>query len=184
MARREITGRKPGIIADLIKPREGDEEADGDEKDRKQQGHRHLAVMTAVAVARSGENQRRQAAADNDVDPQESADRRKIDLIESDAEGDGGRNSRRVRAPPTPCLALSIRQFCQAHSISEDFFYKLKRQGEAPRLMKVGARTLISMEAAAEWRRDREAATTMLVMDQDHATPKSNYQIEDPAETA
>ena len=58
----------------------------------------------------------------------------------------------------TPALALSIRQFCKAHSISEDFFYKLKRQGQAPRLMKVGARTLISMEAAADWRHAREAA--------------------------
>ncbi len=55
-----------------------------------------------------------------------------------------------------PRLALSIQQFCQAHSISEDFFYKLKRQGEAPRLMKVGTRTLISLEAAAEWRLQHE----------------------------
>ena len=61
------------------------------------------------------------------------------------------------RAPPLR-LALSIPEFCEAFSISEDFFYKLKRQGKAPRQMKVGARTLISMEAAAEWRREREAA--------------------------
>ena len=33
------------------------------------------------------------------------------------------------------------------------FFYKLKKQGEGPREMKVGARTLITLEAAAEWRR-------------------------------
>jgi predicted DNA-binding transcriptional regulator AlpA len=61
---------------------------------------------------------------------------------------------------PTPHLALSIQQFCKAHSISEDFFYKLKRQGQAPRLMRVGSRTLISIESAAEWRREREAAST------------------------
>ena len=60
---------------------------------------------------------------------------------------------------PAPTLALSIRQFCKAYNISEDFFYKLKRQGQAPRLMKVGARTLISMEAADEWRIEREGAT-------------------------
>jgi predicted DNA-binding transcriptional regulator AlpA len=60
-----------------------------------------------------------------------------------------------------PWLALSIAQFCKAHAISEDFFYKLMRQGEAPRLMKVGARTLISIEAAAEWRRAREQATAI-----------------------
>ena len=59
--------------------------------------------------------------------------------------------------PPTPRLALSIPEFCEAHGISEGFFYKLKKQGEGPREMKVGARTLISLEAAAEWRRARES---------------------------
>ena len=31
--------------------------------------------------------------------------------------------------PPTPRLALSIPEFCEAHGISEGFFYKLKKQG-------------------------------------------------------
>ena len=62
-------------------------------------------------------------------------------------------------APPTPRLALSIAEFCEAHGISEGFFYKLKKQGEGPREMKVGARTLITFESAAEWRRERENAT-------------------------
>ena len=57
---------------------------------------------------------------------------------------------------PTPRLALSIPEFCEAHGISEGFFYKLKKQGEGPREMKVGARTLITFESAAEWRRARE----------------------------
>jgi hypothetical protein len=70
-----------------------------------------------------------------------------------------GRNLK-VDEPPPPTLALSIQQFCQAHSISEDFYYKLKRQGAGPREMRVGSRTLISIEAAAEWRRAREAAAT------------------------
>ena len=51
-----------------------------------------------------------------------------------------------VSRPPTPRLALSIREFCRAHGISEGFFYKLKKQGEGPREMKVGARTLITLE--------------------------------------
>lgn len=57
---------------------------------------------------------------------------------------------------PTLRLALSIREFCEAHGISEGFFYKLKKQGEGPREMKIGARTLITFEAAAKWRRARE----------------------------
>ena len=58
--------------------------------------------------------------------------------------------------PPTPRLALSIPEFCEAHGISEGFFYKLKKQGEGPREMKVGARTLITFESPAEWRSARE----------------------------
>ena len=58
--------------------------------------------------------------------------------------------------PQTPRLALSIPEFCEAHGISQGFFYKLKKQGEGPREMKVGARTLITFESAAEWRRARE----------------------------
>ena len=61
--------------------------------------------------------------------------------------------------PPTPRLALSIPEFCRAHSISVSLFFKLKKLGEGPREMKVGARTLITFESAAEWRRERENAT-------------------------
>jgi predicted DNA-binding transcriptional regulator AlpA len=61
-----------------------------------------------------------------------------------------------VAPQPTLRLALSIPEFCAAHGISEGFFYKLKKQGKGPREMKVGARTLITFESAAEWRRTRE----------------------------
>jgi hypothetical protein len=58
---------------------------------------------------------------------------------------------------PPPRMAFSIREFCYSHNISEDFYFKLKRQGQGPVEMKVGTRTLISIEAAADWRRAREA---------------------------
>jgi hypothetical protein len=32
-------------------------------------------------------------------------------------------------------------------------FYKLKADGRGPRTMSVGSRTLVSIEAAADWRR-------------------------------
>ena len=64
--------------------------------------------------------------------------------------------SRRDPDPSSTRLALSIPEFCVAIGISEDFFYKLKRQGHGPRLMKVGRRTLISLASADEWRRERE----------------------------
>ena len=61
--------------------------------------------------------------------------------------------------PPPLRLALSILEFCAAFGISDDFYYKLKRQGQGPREMKVGKRTLISLAAADEWRTERERAT-------------------------
>lgn len=63
------------------------------------------------------------------------------------------------RGPPIQPLALSIRQFCEAHNISVDTYFRLARVGNGPQPMRVGGRTLISIEAAAAWRRDRELAT-------------------------
>jgi hypothetical protein len=57
-------------------------------------------------------------------------------------------------------LAMSIREFCRLHGISEDQFYKMQREQWGPTVMHVGSRTLISREAAERWRREREAAAT------------------------
>ncbi len=48
--------------------------------------------------------------------------------------------------------SFSIEHFCVTHGISRATFYNLVKKQLAPRLMKVGKRTLISAEAAAEWR--------------------------------
>jgi predicted DNA-binding transcriptional regulator AlpA len=56
--------------------------------------------------------------------------------------------------------AYSITDFCEAHSISRTTFYLLQKEGKAPRVMSVGNRRLISQEAAADWRRECEAACT------------------------
>ena len=75
---------------------------------------------------------------------------------------DYSKKKRNSRLPddddPTLRLALTIPEFCVAFRISDDFYYKLKRQHEGPREMKVGKRTLISMEAAKAWRIAREEA--------------------------
>jgi hypothetical protein len=55
-----------------------------------------------------------------------------------------------------PCGAYTIPQFARAHGFSEAMYHKLKRQGLAPVEMAVGTRRLISVEAAAAWRRTRE----------------------------
>jgi hypothetical protein len=55
---------------------------------------------------------------------------------------------------------MSIATFCTKHDISESFFFKLQSQGLGPAVMKLGKRVLISREAAARWRREREAASS------------------------
>lgn len=68
-------------------------------------------------------------------------------------------SSTRQRPPSHgPPLALSIAEFCRAHSISERMYFKLRAQGLGPVEMAVGTRRLISLEAAEQWRREREAS--------------------------
>ncbi len=57
--------------------------------------------------------------------------------------------------------AFSVADFCREHGISRAFFYKLLLEGCGPRVMKVGRRTLISREAAEQWRRRMEGATQL-----------------------
>jgi predicted DNA-binding transcriptional regulator AlpA len=52
--------------------------------------------------------------------------------------------------------AMSIKQFCQRYGISESFFYKMQREGKAPRTFKFGGRKMITVQAAADWVRARE----------------------------
>jgi hypothetical protein len=55
-------------------------------------------------------------------------------------------------------LAYSVLEFCHLHNIGRATFYRLLQAGKGPRLMRVGKRTLISSESAAEWRRSMEQA--------------------------
>jgi predicted DNA-binding transcriptional regulator AlpA len=52
--------------------------------------------------------------------------------------------------------AFSVDEFCKRNRISRATFYNLQKVGQAPRVMKVGSRTLISVEAAEQWRRELE----------------------------
>lgn len=56
--------------------------------------------------------------------------------------------------------AYSIPQFCSAHCISRALFYVLLKNGQAPDIMKLGRRTLISAEAAEMWRKKITASTS------------------------
>ena len=56
--------------------------------------------------------------------------------------------------------AYSVVEFAQAYGLSRATIYNLWKDGSGPRLMRVGRRTLISKQSAAEWARRMEAAST------------------------
>ena len=53
-------------------------------------------------------------------------------------------------------FAFTVPEFCAAHRISRASFYVMARDGRGPRIFKAGRGTLISREAADEWRRRME----------------------------
>ena len=61
--------------------------------------------------------------------------------------------------PNVEADASSVRTFCKRNGIGIPYFYKMKAQGLAPVMMRVGGRVLISKESAAGWRAEREQAT-------------------------
>ena len=80
-------------------------------------------------------------------------------LIKKYADGRSMNYAQRFRYNTiTQKYAFSIAEFCEAHDLCRATFYNLEKIGKAPRIMQVGKRRLISQEAAAEWRRDREVA--------------------------
>lgn len=66
------------------------------------------------------------------------------------------KGKRRKRPANTAIAAYSITEFCDAHGISQALYFNLKKRKQTPREMKLGRRILISQEAAAAWRAERE----------------------------
>lgn len=64
-----------------------------------------------------------------------------------------------IRGPPVERQAYTIPEFCEAHRISIDTYYRMARAGDGPEIMKVGHGTRISVEAAKAWREAGKAAT-------------------------
>jgi predicted DNA-binding transcriptional regulator AlpA len=55
--------------------------------------------------------------------------------------------------------AYTVDEFCKAHRLSRSTLYQFWRDGAGPRKMQIGTKVLISVEAAADWRRAREIAS-------------------------
>lgn len=60
--------------------------------------------------------------------------------------------------------AYTIAEFCAEHRVSRTHLYMMVKTGKGPRLMKLGRRVLISVEAAADWRRTMESETATAVV--------------------
>jgi len=74
-----------------------------------------------------------------------------------------GKKKKQRELPPRPetgAGAYTIKEFCAAHRLSEAMYFKLKTQNLGPREMAIGRRVAISIEAAADWRRQREQTAT------------------------
>lgn len=52
--------------------------------------------------------------------------------------------------------SYSVDEFAERHGISRAYLYLLWKRGQGPRYMQIGARRLVSKEAAADWRRSVE----------------------------
>jgi hypothetical protein len=56
-------------------------------------------------------------------------------------------------------IVYTVQEFCQAHRISRGQLYALWREDKGPRRFTVGNKVLITVEDAAEWRRESVATT-------------------------
>jgi hypothetical protein len=63
-----------------------------------------------------------------------------------------------VQGMVSEAQAFSIDAFCQVHCISRALLYNLWADGTGPAFFRVGSKRLISREAAARWRAEREHA--------------------------
>jgi hypothetical protein len=58
-----------------------------------------------------------------------------------------------------PGQAHTRLSFCESNAISESKYFDLKRKGKGPREIELDARIIITPEAEADWRAEREAET-------------------------
>jgi hypothetical protein len=64
----------------------------------------------------------------------------------------------RATGPPeVPRAAYTIAEFCQAHRISQSFYFKIRQLGLGPRECRALNKITITDESAAEWRRANTA---------------------------
>jgi hypothetical protein len=63
--------------------------------------------------------------------------------------------------PPADAKMLTRLEFCARNRISLPFYNKLRTRGLGPRETRVESKILITREADADWRREREVASAV-----------------------
>jgi hypothetical protein len=70
------------------------------------------------------------------------------------------KNRARKKSPAEVSAAVyTVGEFCTAYRISRSQLYKLWDQQIGPRVIRIGTKNLITVEAAREWAATREAAS-------------------------
>jgi hypothetical protein len=54
--------------------------------------------------------------------------------------------------------AFTIAEFCEAHRVSKSWLYLEWAAGRGPRVKQIGTKKIITIEDAADWRRDPNTA--------------------------
>ena len=61
--------------------------------------------------------------------------------------------------PPIVHSTLTVAQLCARNQISRVHFYELRKHGRGPKIMKMGRRTLITLQSESDWHAQMEAAS-------------------------
>ena len=56
-------------------------------------------------------------------------------------------------------MMYTVSKFLRLAGISKTTWWRLRKRGEAPKLLRLGSRYYITQESALEWMREREAQT-------------------------
>jgi hypothetical protein len=67
---------------------------------------------------------------------------------------------RRLASSAGSAAAFTVDEWCARYKFGRSFFYKLLRDGRGPRIMKLGNRTLITVESDDEWRLANDGRAT------------------------
>ena len=47
--------------------------------------------------------------------------------------------------------SYTVEEFCRMHKMCVSMFYKLRREGNGPKIMKINSKTLVSDKSNQEW---------------------------------